>query len=107
MNFVAILPSEPECRVDQDCPYPLACISNRCQSVCAQRPCRGDLICTVEHGQGGSNVAACACPTGLILHQNGQCLEGIPPLILFAYIVTHDNLKTFICSPTPSWLQEA
>ena len=75
--FVAYSPSEPECRVDRDCPRELSCIDESCQNLCSLRnPCIGNLRCSIEESNNEKKIVACSCPHGLIFIGNGECKEG-------------------------------
>jgi len=72
----AVLAEEPECRVDQDCPSKLACISQSCQNPCTvNNPCQFDQRCVVIDSQPSRSVA-CVCPEGTAIGKNGQCTQG-------------------------------
>ena len=74
---LAVLAEEPECRVDQDCPSKLACISQSCQNPCTvNNPCQFDQRCVVIDSQPSRSVA-CVCPEGTAIGSNGQCTQGI------------------------------
>jgi hypothetical protein len=76
--FPALAPSEPECRVDQDCPLKLSCIQESCQNLCQTRnPCRGNLVCSVEDSQIGKRIVACTCPAGFTVSGSDTCEKGI------------------------------
>lgn len=67
---------EPECRVDQDCPSKLSCISESCQNPCRlSNPCRGAQQCVVADTLPTRSVA-CICPDGTVAGSNGECKEG-------------------------------
>ena len=67
---------EPECRVDQDCPSKLACISQSCQNPCnVNNPCQFDQRCVVIDSLPSRSVA-CVCPDGTVLSNSGQCTQG-------------------------------
>ena len=67
---------EPECRVDQDCPSKLSCISESCQNPCRlSNPCRGAQQCVVADTLPTRSVA-CVCPDGTVAGSNGECKEG-------------------------------
>lgn len=75
-------PIEPECYVDQDCHYPLACIDQHCQDLCdTRRPCQGSLECSVIDTLGGSRVAACSCPDGYEVANGNNCKQGTTSLV--------------------------
>ena len=70
--YLAYSPSEPECRIDQDCPRQQSCIGETCQNLCSIRnPCFGDLECSIEESQHGKRTVACPCPPGLVFKGNG------------------------------------
>lgn len=56
-----IIPSTPECKLDSDCSYDKACISQRCQDPCLiANPCGTNAQCkTTQHRP------ICLCPDGL------------------------------------------
>ena len=67
---------EPECRVDQDCPSKLSCISESCQNPCRlNNPCRGSQQCVVADTLPTRSVA-CVCPDGTVAGGNGECKKG-------------------------------
>ena len=82
MRFKAIIilgvpEPEPECRVDQDCPSKLSCISESCQNPCRlNNPCRGQQQCVVADTLPTRSVA-CVCPDGTVAGANGECKKGI------------------------------
>lgn len=74
--YTAVVAEEPECRVDQDCPSKLACISQSCQNPCnINNPCQFDQRCVVIDSLPSRSVA-CVCPEGTVLGNNGQCTQG-------------------------------
>ena len=75
--FLAVVPYEPECRVDRDCPPQLSCIEEHCVNVCQTRnPCAGDLECSVLDTSTGKRVVACSCPAGFVASNNAFCEQG-------------------------------
>ena len=75
-SCLAIIAEEPECRIDQDCPSKLACISQTCQNPCTvNNPCQFDQRCVVIDSQPSRSVA-CVCPEGTVFENNGKCTKG-------------------------------
>ena len=70
-------PTEPECRLDRDCNFQLACINERCENPCKyQNPCLGDLLCSVKEQHNGKKTVSCSCPDGTISVGSGRCEPG-------------------------------
>jgi len=74
--YTAVVAEEPECRVDQDCPSKLACISQSCQNPCnTNNPCQFDQRCVVIDSLPSRSVA-CVCPEGTVFDNSGKCTQG-------------------------------
>lgn len=64
---------EPECRVDADCPFELACINNHCQNPCAiANICTIDQECRVLNTLPLRTIM-CQCPPDTYTDSNGRC----------------------------------
>ena len=75
---LAIYPTEPECYLDKDCPYPMSCLDNHCQNVCQRRnPCEGNLQCSVVDTPSSKRIVACSCPAGYVTVMHDYCEQGI------------------------------
>ncbi len=61
---------KPECNLDIDCPFDLACREQRCSNPCLLNRCGQGAICTVVNHE-----AKCSCPEGWIGNpqRNGKC----------------------------------
>lgn len=57
--------TRPECTVDDDCPYRLACRNEQCQDPCH---CGINAECRVDN-----HVASCRCPPGYSGNPNAEC----------------------------------
>ena len=76
ISISAIKVEEPECKVDQDCPSKLACISEQCQNPCIlNNPCTGNQDCIVRDTIPIRTVA-CICPDGMVFTESGTCQIG-------------------------------
>ena len=59
----------PECTSDQDCPFHLACINEKCEDPCR---CGPNAICTVTNHR-----PTCACPPGYSGDPLSSCSLGM------------------------------
>lgn len=91
-NFLAYVPDEPECYVDQDCPRQMSCIDRHCENLCQTRnPCVGDLECSVEDSLDGRRTVACSCPVGFVAIGANHCEQGSPFVSkVLAVFLMHD-----------------
>lgn len=77
-------PSEPECRVDTDCPNRLACIKNECVDPCSiLKPCSDTAMCGVLNSI-PVRTMVCTCAEGWVPNTEGECTPG---KCLFCYDV--------------------
>lgn len=94
-KFSAYQPSQPECRVDSDCPPQKACLDQVCQNPCSTRnPCRNDLVCSVAETSSGKKTVACSCPAGFILAEAGACRPGTSTFLNLCCWVAPRDLST-------------
>lgn len=71
------MPSDPQCRIDRDCPSQMSCIDENCVNLCASRnPCQGNLECSVSESHGGTRTVACSCPQGYVAVGLNRCEQG-------------------------------
>lgn len=63
---------QPECRVDDDCPYDKACINNNCLTPCALTTCAYGSECVVYN-----HKAECRCPPGTQGNPLISCIPGV------------------------------
>ncbi len=92
--FLAVVPYEPECRVDRDCPPQLSCIEEHCVNVCQTRnPCAGDLECSVLDTSTGKRVVACSCPAGFVASNNAFCEQGTRLIVFLGVLII--NMHVF------------
>ena len=77
LSFLAKVPVEPECRIDENCPSQHACINERCQNPCrVNNPCIAGQECVVQDTL-PTRTIACICPDGFLVGDNGECNKGI------------------------------
>ena len=76
-----IVLSEPECRMDGDCPSGYACLKDECRDACKElEPCATGARCTVSDSV-PFRTMICRCPEGYIIDENGACkTTQLPPL---------------------------
>ncbi|PNF22176.1 hypothetical protein B7P43_G05064 [Cryptotermes secundus] len=82
-----ILCSRPECTSDDECPYSLACRSDRCENPCS---CGGGALCTVTNHQ-----ATCQCPPGYVGNPHVSCT--IEPPVEPQCVVDADCASKLAC----------
>lgn len=67
-------PTEPECRVDADCPSQLACFNQHCENPCAKpNICAAEQTCSVFDSLPLRTVM-CKCPIDTITDNTGHCV---------------------------------
>jgi hypothetical protein len=75
--FIAVVTEDPECRVDQDCPRQLTCMSETCQNPClVSNPCTSSQQCVVTDTPASIRSVACICPEGALAGYGGTCEFG-------------------------------
>ena len=76
--ILAIVPYEPECRLDSDCLPKMSCIQETCQNPCVvANPCERSQECSVTDSSVGRPVVACSCPDYNIVDEGGYCRPGM------------------------------
>lgn len=64
----------PQCVLNTDCPFNLACLQGKCQDPCPGS-CGYNAVCTVEQHR-----PVCSCPSGLYGNPYERCIQQDTPL---------------------------
>lgn len=68
--------TEPECKIDVNCPSKLACIADHCVNPCtALSPCTTSSECSVLDST-PIRTLTCTCPEGWVPDKDGECRPG-------------------------------
>lgn len=68
-----LLPPEPECKSDPDCPSKMACVNNKCVNPCIElSPCANTAHCSVLDSV-PVRTMVCECPEMHVPDVNGEC----------------------------------
>lgn len=75
-----VIPNEPECRRDTECPSQLACIDNKCVNPCDKlSPCATTAHCSVLDTT-PVRTMICTCPDGWVPNDDSECRPIVLPV---------------------------